>query len=933
MKKLTTCLCLILCLFVASCDEDHTITANTNDDPSTTTPDPGTTDPDEPLPPKIVEAVGCNAENCKATCCGDVCRDTTSNSRHCGACNHACDSDQACIDSVCVTVASGTCAEDEIRCGANCINVYRNNEHCGDCDTVCTENTTCLNGQCVVECAEHLTRCGDQCVDVLSDALNCSACGSACKDGQICVNAECTSTCEGQGQVVCGHACTILANDPDNCGECGNVCPEGQACIEGQCAETCPSPNDIICARACVTPLTSNAHCGVCGNACPANTFCADSTCSADCKDENQIICNHVCLNPLNDNENCGACGNVCSDRERCIEGACINTCEAEGQAVCDHTCIDILSDAKNCGDCGKVCLAGEVCREGACGCPDEDPYCNVPDPTCPEGEEVCNHFCANKLTDIHNCGTCGNECGENGLCYNGRCIDCTNKTGCEDGLCYDLQNDPDNCGACGAKCPAHVACIEGQCAACQTNYVDCNKDMADGCEKTTAECDCTNGETRSCYYGPAGTAGVGACKAGTQTCSGNKWGDCVGMVVPVTDFQCRQNIADKTKNDLNCDGKVDGMEDFDGDGVTICGGDCCDIKAQCPTVSDAKLVRPGFYEVPGNKIDDNCNGQVDESSLTCSASYAHGTDLSNATNRNNAGKQLARAMDICDDAATMGYGLVSATVQSLNSSTPGNSSMGNAINIFSQLPSGSPVIKPQNGSNFAGISSGNFGATSLSGSASFIGGGTIPTKYHSAHGNKLHSHPSCSSGNNINDSVDLHLTLKAPINATGFQFDFRFYSHEYPKYVCTTYNDFFIALLSSKAAGIPADTNIVFDKTGAAVSINNAFFTSCSPFTCTTKSNCRANYTACTNGKCTTQYGACPDGTADLAAWGGGGGATAWLTTKAPVIGGETFTLDFIIWDTGDSALDSAAIIDNFKWITTGGSVTVGTDFTVPRD
>ena len=45
-------------------------------------------------------------------------------------------------------------------------------------------------------------------------------------------------------------------------------------------------------------------------------------------------------------------------------------------------------------------------------------------------------------------------------------------------------------------------------------------------------------------------------------------------------------------------------------------------------------------------------------------------------------------------------------------------------------------------------------------------------------------------------------------------------------------------------------------------------------------------------------------------------GGATGWLTTSAPIAGGEQFTIDFMIWDAGDGLLDSLASIDNFQWI-----------------
>jgi hypothetical protein len=47
-------------------------------------------------------------------------------------------------------------------------------------------------------------------------------------------------------------------------------------------------------------------------------------------------------------------------------------------------------------------------------------------------------------------------------------------------------------------------------------------------------------------------------------------------------------------------------------------------------------------------------------------------------------------------------------------------------------------------------------------------------------------------------------------------------------------------------------------------------------------------------------------------------GGATGWLTTSGNVVGGEIIKLRIAIWDTSDHALDSLAVIDNFKWSVT---------------
>ena len=100
---------------------------------------------------------------------------------------------------------------------------------------------------------------------------------------------------------------------------------------------------------------------------------------------------------------------------------------------------------------------------------------------------------------------------------------------------------------------------------------------------------------------------------------------------------------------------------------------------------------------------------------------------------------------------------------------------------------------------------------------------------------------------------------------------------------------------------------------------------------------------TGCADGakQATSQ---CPSGTSELdgtgfgisGKWCGGmqnkgtdtstnGGATGWLSSQAPVQPGEAFTLELMIWDTGDGVLDSSVLIDNFSWAE--GEVSVATD------
>jgi hypothetical protein len=54
--------------------------------------------------------------------------------------------------------------------------------------------------------------------------------------------------------------------------------------------------------------------------------------------------------------------------------------------------------------------------------------------------------------------------------------------------VCTDTLSDSDNCGSCGTVCPAENStdrkCSGGKCVKpCRTGYIDCNKDMTDGCE------------------------------------------------------------------------------------------------------------------------------------------------------------------------------------------------------------------------------------------------------------------------------------------------------------------------------------------------------------------------------------------------------------------------------------------------------------------
>ncbi len=67
----------------------------------------------------------------------------------------------------------------------------------------------------------------------------------------------------------------------------------------------------------------------------------------------------------------------------------------------------------------------------------------------------------------------------------------------------------------------------------------------------------CTPGMPRDCYSGPPGTANVGACMVGTETCNeeGTSYGACEGEVVPSDEVP---TAPGETPEDEDCDGMVD---------------------------------------------------------------------------------------------------------------------------------------------------------------------------------------------------------------------------------------------------------------------------------------------------------------------------------------------------------------------------------------
>lgn len=327
---------------------------------------------------------------------------------------------------------------------------------------------------------------------------------------------------------------------------------------------------------------------------------------------------------------------------------------------------------------------------------------------------------------------------------------------------------------------------------------------------------------------------------------------------------------------------------DPDGDGFTVGTGDCCESQADGCTIPAA--VNPAAFEFLGNGLDDDCDGAIDEAEAACTETFA--IDDANPDNG-------AAAIGLCRFAQdAQDWGIVSAAY------TRSNGAPSNALGLHrGLLPDFGPNVGPFSGGRMLALSSGFARDTGDPGgcgttSCSALGVGTPPAGFPQ----DVPGCPSPSPG--ITDDPALSLSLRAPSNAVGLRLRYRFYSHEWPEFACTAFNDQMLVLMDPAPSGSIAG-NLAFDAQNRPVGVAHDGITVCDP-------NDIAQYP----GAPPNPY--CPDGTADLSGTGfaTSAGAMKWQTVQAPVTGLQTFSLRLTIFDVGDTAFDSTALFDGFEWI-----------------
>lgn len=361
--------------------------------------------------------------------------------------------------------------------------------------------------------------------------------------------------------------------------------------------------------------------------------------------------------------------------------------------------------------------------------------------------------------------------------------------------------------------------------------------------------------------------------------------GDAGGDVSPTPTTPLPSFDGDLDADPTKCREPNDG--DDDGDGYTEAEGDCDDCR---------RAINPGAFDFDDNAIDEDCSGVADDEPKDC--------DVGAALDDPDA-RAAVRALGLCKWASADGrgkertWGVLSAKYVKPDG-TPLTEPLSHGI------MSSFGVNEPRAGKSFLALSSGAARAPDMPGYKDILGfrkGYTsgVPEGYPK-------ESPACPGtvSGLAHDGAALELEIRVPTNVKSFRVDQNFFTVEFPGYVCSKYNDFYVLDMAPKVPDYP-DGNVAFDGAGNPISVNNALLQVCERRTIDGR-----DYT-------------CPLGPSSLAGTGfdtvndeyspAPHAATGWLTTYAPVEPGKVVRLRFAIWDSSDGNLDSTVLVDRFEW------------------
>ena len=502
-----------------------------------------------------------------------------------GGAGCSCDNNADCAGSLCIDTADGKqCAHvcvDSCPTGFNCKAIQSGGT---DLMTVCVPKFAHLCDPCATsnDCAS-LGQTGGLCVD--QGALG-RYCGTPCTSAKDCpagYGCQSAKAAEGGGSM----QCVPLASDSTSTGSCAcsasavakklsTTCTVQHVDDGGKVVGLCPGTRACTatglsaCIASDIAPETCNGKDDDCDGltdeeACNDQGACNPGTCDA------KAGCKYQKLSGTP----CDADGNLCTEGDTCTLGVCqpgkVVDCGDKNPCTTDSCdlakgCTHTAFDGKSCDD-DNPCTISDVCAGSVCT-PGPVKPCEVTQACVVGACSVVSGKCEFSMAGDGTLCDDGNPCTVVDACASGKCSgsgskDCDDGDGCTTDVCAAPAgcthtanqascDDGNACtvgDTCGLPGDGTATCQPGQAKTCDDGN-PCTADSCDpkqGCVATPKA-----GVTVACYTGVPGTAGVGMCKSGKQTCNADgTLGACDGQVTPAASEQC-------DGKDDNCNGQTD---------------------------------------------------------------------------------------------------------------------------------------------------------------------------------------------------------------------------------------------------------------------------------------------------------------------------------------------------------------------------------------